>query len=156
MRASRTTYRAGRVVERIAARPLDASGPRIVAVRDSPIHGQGLFARINLPARRKLGQLDGCLVRLPFARKTVESQPAIYLVEVSRRYALDCRAGNAFKHLNHSCEPNCYLRIIRRVVEVYTLKPIKRGSELTIDYGLTPHKEGMGCRCGSRECRRRI
>ncbi|MCL4178870.1 MAG: SET domain-containing protein-lysine N-methyltransferase [Verrucomicrobia bacterium] len=156
MRASKTTYRAARVVGRIASRSLDASEPRIVAVRDSAIHGQGLFARTDLPGRRKLGQLSGCLVRLPFARKTVESEPAIYLVELSRRYALDCREGNAFKHLNHSCEPNCYLRIIRRVVEVYTLKQIKQGTELTIDYGLTPHKEGMGCQCGSRECRRRI
>ena len=126
MRAAKTTYRAGQAAKRIAARPPDDSEPRIVAVRDSPIHGQGLFARIDLPARRKLGQLSGCLVKLPLARKIVECQPAIYLVELSRRQALDCREGNAFKHLNHSCEPNCYLRIIRRVVEVYTLKQIGR------------------------------
>jgi SET domain-containing protein len=86
----------------------------------------------------------------------VACRPTIYLVEVSRRYALDCQDGNEFKHLNHSCEPNCYLRIIRRVVEVYTLRQITPGTELTIDYGLTPHRQGMDCRCGSVKCRRSI
>jgi len=127
-----------------------------VVARVSPIHGRGLFAQIDLPARRKLGELSGRLIRLPQARKAVAQLPVIYLVEVSRRYALDCQDGNAFKHLNHSCEPNCYLRIYRRVVEVYTLRKITRGTELTIDYGLTPHAQGMQCHCGKPNCRRSI
>jgi SET domain-containing protein len=127
-----------------------------VEVRCSPIHGRGLFAQTDLPARRKLGELSGRLIRLPQARQTVAMLPVIYLVEVSRRYALDCQDGNAFKHLNHSCEPNCYLRIYNRVVEVYTLRKILEGTELTIDYGLTPHEHGMNCLCGNPKCRRRI
>ena len=111
---------------------------------------------MDLPARRKLGELSGRLIRLPQARKAVAQLPVIYLVEVSRRYALDCQDGNVFKHLNHSCEPNCYLRIYKRAIEVYTLRKISRGTELTIDYGLTPHEEGMNCRCGKPKCRRRI
>jgi SET domain-containing protein len=130
--------------------------PEAVEPRYSPIHGRGLFARIDLPARRKLGELSGRLVRLPEARRGIERLPVIYLVELSRRCALDCRDGNAFKHLNHSCEPNCFLRVVRRVVEVYTLSKIAMGAELTIDYGLTPHRHGMDCHCGNRNCRRRI
>jgi uncharacterized protein len=131
-------------------------GLESVEVRCSSIHGRGLFARIDLPARRKLGELSGRLVRLPQARKERESLPVIYFVEVSRRYALDCQEGNVFKHLNHSCEPNCYLRINRRIVEVYTLLNVARGTEVTVDYGMTPHKQGMNCLCGQLRCRRII
>lgn len=128
----------------------------MLEVRASSIHGRGLFALIDLPPRRKLGQLSGRLVRLPRARKDVERFSVICLVELSRRYALDCSEGNSFKHLNHSCKPNCFLRISKRAVEVYTLREIKAGSELTIDYGMTPHEGGMNCLCGSLKCRQKI
>ena len=124
-----------------------------VTVRASRIHGRGLFAATDLPRRRKLGEVDGELVTLPQARRAVELQRRIYLVEVSRRYAVDCSNGNCFKYLNHNCRPNCYLRIYRRRVEVYTLRAITAGTELTIDYGATPHKDGMACHCGRSECK---
>lgn len=144
------------MIKEPATRRPDRLGPAAVKPRRSRIHGRGLFARTDLPARRKLGELTGRLVRLPEARRAIELLPVIYFVELSRRLALDCREGNEFKHLNHSCEPNCYLRIHRRVVEVYTLRKIEKGTELTIDYGLTPHKEAMTCRCGGSRCRGKI
>lgn len=131
--------------------PLEA-----VRVGSSPIEGQGVFAARRLPGRRKLGELSGELVRLPEARRLIESAPRIYFVELTRRLALDCRQGNAFRHLNHSCTPNCYLRIFRHRVEVYSLRPITRGTELTVDYGVTPHRGGMTCRCGAARCRGRL
>lgn len=127
-----------------------------VAPGKSGIHGRGLFAIDQLPGRRKLGELHGVLVKLPEARRAVEQNGEIYLIELSRRYALDCSASNEFRFLNHSCEPNCYLRVFRRRVEVYTTRPIPAGSELTVDYGLTPHKGGMTCRCGAQTCRSRL
>lgn len=151
------TELAGSMVTRQPAkRRHDRLGPETVEVRSSPIHGRGLFALMDLPARRKLGEVSGHLVKLPHARRAVELHPAIYLVELSRRYALDCFKGNDFRHLNHSCAPNCFLRIHRRTVEVYTLRRVVMGTELTIDYGLTPHKHRMHCFCGSPKCRRKI
>jgi hypothetical protein len=112
-----------------------------------------LFAAMNLPGRRKLGEISGRLVRLPQARKAIEGAARIYFIELTDAWALECSDGNQFKHLNHSCSPNCYLRILGKRVEVYTLRPIKRGAELTVDYGETPHKGGMRCRCGAPNCR---
>jgi uncharacterized protein len=122
-------------------------------VRASKIHRRGLFAAARLPARKKLGEITGELVKLPEARNEIESQPRIYFVELSRRYALDCSKGNQFKYLNHCCQPNCYLRVYRRRVEVYTLRTILEGRELTVDYGRTPHKGGMSCHCGAPNCK---
>ena len=133
---------------------LSERGVDWVAVRTSRINGRGLFAVIDLPRRRKLGEISGTLERLPRARAVVANLPKIYLIELSRRYALDCARGNSFKYLNHSCEPNCYLRTCGKRVEVYTLHHIKAGTELTVDYGVTPHKTGMKCACGAARCRR--
>lgn len=126
--------------------------PRLI-VRGSGIHGRGIFAAIALPGRRKLGEVTGKRVRLPEARQAVVRQPRIYLVELTRRYALDCSTGNDFRHLNHSCRPNCYLRVSHGRVEVYSKEAIAAGSELTVDYGATPHEGGMTCRCGAARCK---
>ena len=125
-------------------------------VRPSPINGRGVFATVPLPARKKLGELTGQPVPLPQAWQGVERQAKIFMVEISPRLALDCSRGNALKHLNHSCAPNCYLRISRGLIEVYALQPIPAGTELTVDYGVTPHLGGMACACGAPACRGRL
>ena len=132
----------------------DHQGPGAVTVRRSGIHGRGLFAGMDLPGRRKLGELSGRVVGRLAARREIRRHPVIYFVTLNRRDALDCREGNAFKHLNHGCEPNCFLRVRGLAVEVYTLRPIAKGAELTVDYGATPHPGGMACQCGSPKCRR--
>ena len=132
------------------------SSPAGITVHASPINGRGVFATIDLPRRRKIGEVGGTLVRLPAARRAVQDRLRIYLVELSRRLALDCSLGNAFKHLNHSCRPNCYLRIIRDRVEIYTLQGIPPESELTVNYGVTPHVGGMTCSCGAPLCLGRL
>jgi uncharacterized protein len=134
-------------------RGASAAAPDTVAAGRSRLHGRGLFARGELPARRKLGELSGELVRLPEAWNTAAAQHKIYLVQVSARRALDCSRGNHFKYLNHSCAPNCYLRVHRLRVEVYALRRIVPGEELTVDYGETPHRNGMRCSCGAANCR---
>jgi hypothetical protein len=126
------------------------------AVRRSRIHGRGLFTVTAIARRRKLGELSGELRRLPAARQDHQRRVVIQLVELSRRWALDCSSGNRFRYLNHSCQANCYLRLVRRRVEVYSRGPIPAGSELTADYGATMHRGGMSCRCGVPGCRSSI
>ncbi|MDZ4860612.1 MAG: SET domain-containing protein-lysine N-methyltransferase [Candidatus Hydrogenedentes bacterium] len=122
-------------------------------LRKSAIQGHGVFTLSNLPARRKIGEITGTLVRLPQARRAVERTKRIYMVELTHQWALDCSRGNELGHINHSCEPNCYLRIIRMRVEMYALVDIPAGAELTIDYGETPHIDGMKCSCNATACR---
>nr|MBP7276002.1 SET domain-containing protein [Kiritimatiellia bacterium] len=87
------------------------SGAGTVEVRSSRVHGRGVFAKTDFPARRKLGEVGGHWVALPEARRRVERDDRIYLVELDEHTALDCSEGNAFGRLNHHCSPNCYLRI---------------------------------------------
>lgn len=132
--------------------PVSAS----LCVGPSPIHGTGVLAAQPLPARRKIGELGGRLVRLPEARRRVERRRRIYLVELTARTALDCSDDPLLGRLNHHCAPNCYLRIRGLAVEVYALRNLAAGEELTIDYGQTPHRGGMRCTCGAPRCRGRL
>lgn len=125
-------------------------------VRRSHIHGRGLYTTTGIVRRCKLGELTGALRQLPAARQEHQRRAVMQLVEFSRRWALDCTHGNAFRHLNHSCQANCYLRRFHRRVEVYSRGPIPAGSELTVDYGETMHRGGMTCRCGAAGCRSNI
>ncbi|HZR36035.1 MAG TPA: SET domain-containing protein-lysine N-methyltransferase [Nevskia sp.] len=139
--------------------PLGSSEGQIryaLEVRRSRIDGRGLFAARPLPARRKLGEIGGSHVRLPGAWKEAERSGRIYLIEIDPRTALDCSAGNSFRFLNHSCSANCYMRIAHRRVEVYTRRAIRAGDELTVDYGITPHRGGMHCACGMPGCQGRL
>ena len=126
------------------------------AVRPSRIHGKGLFATARIPRRMKLGELSGVLRPIREANRDHQKRKVIKLVEVDNRWALDCTDGNHFSQLNHSCQANCYLRIINRRVEVYSRGAIRAGAELTVDYGETMHPDGMGCQCGVPGCRSRI
>lgn len=127
-----------------------------VSLRPSPIHGLGVFAIKGLPGRRKIGEVGGRIVDARRALKEAARSRRIYFVQLDDRHGLDCSKGNAFGRLNHSCRPNCYLRIYGHRVEVYTLRPIKRDEELVIDYGQTPHSGGMKCSCGQSECKKVI
>ena len=124
-------------------------------VKESGIHGKGLFARSRVPGRRKLGELGGDVIRLQEARRRARETSCIMIVEFGDGWAVDAsRADSVFKHVNHSCTPNTYMRSIRHRVEFYSLRPIAPGEELTCDYGETQHEGTLRCRCGSPECRR--
>lgn len=123
------------------------------AVRSSSINGRGLHTLCDLPARRKLGEISGTRIRNRTAWRRVAQLEKIFLVALDDQFSLDISQGNSFKDMNHSCQPNCYLRIIAGRIEVYTLRNIRAGSELTVDYVETPHPNGMQCRCRAPNCR---
>jgi uncharacterized protein len=128
----------------------------IVEVRRSLIHGRGLFARAPLPARHKLGELGGTLISQREARRRARKRRCIAIVEFEDGMALDASAGGPFMHVNHSCDPNTYMRRHGHRVEFYTLRPIQPGEELTCDYGETHHDGKLPCRCGAPNCRERL
>jgi SET domain-containing protein len=124
----------------------------------SHIQGRGLFALSAVPARRKLGELGGELVTEREARRRARAAgESIKIVEFGDGSALDAtRLGGPFGYVNHSCEPNAFMRRHRGRVEFYALRPIEAGEEVTCDYGETHHDGRLPCRCGSPKCRGRL
>ena len=68
--------------------------------------------------------------------------------------------GNVARFINHSCDPNCFTRIIssegnKRIV-VYAKRNISAGEELSYDYKFRleyDEDKRIPCHCGSNDCR---
>lgn len=56
---------------------------------------------------------------------------------------------------NHSCDPNCGLRVNQSGFDMLALRDIAAGEELTYDYSTHQQHplEDMACQCGSPKCR---
>ena len=125
-------------------------------VGKSRIHGNGVFARRAVPPRRKIGELTGELISVKEARRRARAAEVITIVEFEDDKALDVSTDPCLRYVNHSCQPNTYMRRIGHRVEFYAIRRIKAGEELTCDYGETHHEGQLPCRCGSARCRERI
>ena len=126
-------------------------------VGKSKIAGKGAFALQPIPAKRKLGNMGGEIISYKEAQKRVKMQPGnvLFMVEFDHEdIALDASVNsNELRHINHSCDPNTFMRRAYRKVEFYTLRSVKKGEELTCDYGETHHDGKLPCQCGAKNCR---
>lgn len=133
-----------------------------IKVRNSVIHGTGAFASRALRGGEVLGRYTG---RVYTASEVAEREwdPALtFVFGLSDGSVIDgAQGGNATRHINHSCSPNCVAFEIDSEsgelwIQVEALRRIRAGAELFLDYSLdpggSPH-EGFGCRCGSSRCR---
>ena len=122
-------------------------------VAPSKLVGKGLFAGTSIPARAKVGEFEGERIGLREARRRAKGRRIVAIVELER-HALDAtRMKHGFRFINHSCAPNTFFRITPERAEIYALRDIRRGEELTVDYGESQHDGTLPCRCGAPSCR---
>ena len=85
-----------------------------------------------------------------------------YLFALSDGSYIDGRdGGNATRHINHSCEPNCQASEVvdddgTLRIEIRTRRRVRAGEELFIDYRLDvgdADPRDYECRCGTARCR---
>jgi SET domain-containing protein len=128
-----------------------------LVVAPSMIDGHGVFAGEPIPARRKIGEIRGEPLTVKEGRLRAKSQRRIMMVEVSARTAIDAsQSTHALRFTNHSCRPNAALRIVQGRVELYALRDLAAGEEITANYGETHHEGKLRCRCGAPGCVGRI
>lgn len=122
-------------------------------VARSALVGKGLFAGVRIPARAKIGEFEGEAIGLREARRRARGRSIVAIVELER-HAIDATdTGRGFRFINHSCAPNTYIRCTPARAEFYALRGIRKGEELTADYGESQHNGKLPCRCGARCCR---
>jgi hypothetical protein len=122
----------------------------VVLVKKSKI-GLGAFAARNFRKHQTIGEVTGCFI-------LGDDYDPHYSVDMGDAGSLDPDAP--FRYLNHSCDPNCQLiewtnynyRDGRPRLWVWSLRTIRIGEELTIDYAW-PAEDLVRCRCGSHKCR---
>ncbi|QHJ00751.1 SET domain-containing protein-lysine N-methyltransferase [Xylophilus rhododendri] len=134
-----------------------------VEVRNSEIHGLGVFAAKTLPKGSTLGFYDGRRYTARQIARITWDEKLTYLFGLSDGTTIDGgNGGNATRHLNHACAPNCEAQEEtgedgKLRVRIATLKRVRPGEELFIDYALTADESASpadyACRCGARKCR---
>lgn len=115
--------------------------------------GLGLFADEPIPKGRFVIEYWGPVVPDEEAQRIGGK----YLFELENgRTILGATRRNTARYANHSCRPNCEVRIVGDSVSIWSIRPIKAGDEITYDYGkeyvdayIRPH----GCRCAP--CRKK-
>jgi hypothetical protein len=123
-------------------------------VRESPIHGKGLFARQAIAAGEIVSVKGGHILTgrqwaaLEAGLGSAEIQVAedLFIAPVGPGE----REG-AMVYTNHSCEPNI---AIRGQIVFVAMRDIAAGEELTHDWATTDDLDyEMACRCGRPSCR---
>jgi SET domain-containing protein len=127
-----------------------------LTVKKSNIYGKGCFALKHFPARKKIETYAGELVkgnRKIYARLRQQEGIAIKIIWIDEDTAVDgAVGGNETAFINHSCDPNAYMRIVPgQKVAIFARRDIRPGEELTIDYRDPEHPEV--CHCGASNCR---
>jgi len=58
------------------------------------------------------------------------------------------------RYINHSCNPNAYVKTVNGVRKVFAMRDILKGEELVFDYSINGYNDGsFTCHCGSENCR---
>ncbi|XP_071357345.1 histone-lysine N-methyltransferase 2B isoform X2 [Trachinotus anak] len=146
-------------------RHLEKISKEAVGVYRSQIHGRGLFCKRNIEAGEMVIEYAGTVIRsvLTDKREKYYDSKGIgcYMFRIDDFDVVDATMqGNAARFINHSCEPNCYSRVInvdgRKHIVIFALRKIYRGEELTYDYKFPIEDEDnkLHCNCGTRRCRR--
>lgn len=120
----------------------------------SKIHRWGVYAAEPIPANRKVIEYTGERISRRETRRRSEESEFTYLFTLDAYWTIDGAAGGSgAEYVNHSCEPNLISRIVKGHIIYVSLRPIKRGEELTIDYRFDKKVERVVCKCGASACR---
>ncbi|XP_042421325.1 histone-lysine N-methyltransferase TRX1-like isoform X2 [Zingiber officinale] len=136
---------------------------RRLAFGKSKIHGFGVFAKLSHKAGDMVIEYIGELVRPTIAdireRFIYNSLGAgTYMFRIDDEHVIDATRTGSIAHLiNHSCEPNCYSRVISvngdEHIIIFAKRDINQWEELTYDYRFFSSDERLACYCGFPRCR---
>ncbi|MGB8508570.1 MAG: SET domain-containing protein-lysine N-methyltransferase [Pyrinomonadaceae bacterium] len=125
-----------------------------IEVRPSRIDGKGCFATMEFKKRRKIAELTGERVSRVEAARRMRGRRRLHICAIDSYWGIDAsRGGNGTQYINHSCAPNCFVRIMHGRIIFFALRDIEPGEEITLDYVESYHPDTKGCRCGAPLCR---
>lgn len=124
-------------------------------VRDSIIHGKGVFTTAYVPKH-------SVICRVNIVREVTDEYP---LDPGKGELEHHCHwypdgttvlVGEPHRYLNHSCEPNTFYYTINKVIYLIAMRDIQEDEELTLEYSLSNFSgKVLDCKCGSPNCRGR-
>ena len=130
---------------------------KIYKVKKSKIDKNGLYANCNIKSGTRIIEYKGKIISVKQSENDpkFDNSKAIYLFNLNKRYDLDGAYNfNIARLINHSCNPNCEVFGKGLKVWVYAMKNIKKGEELSYDYGFSfdENYRQFPCNCRSKNC----
>ena len=120
----------------------------------SKIHRWGVYAAEPIPAYRKVIEYTGEKISRKETKRRAQSTDLIYLFTLDSYWTIDGSVnGSGAEYINHSCDPNLAARIVNGHILYMSVRNIKRGEELTVDYHFDKKVERIICTCGTLKCR---
>jgi uncharacterized protein len=125
-----------------------------IEVRESKIDGTGCFATVAFRKNRKIAELTGERVSRVEAARRMRGKERLHICAIDSYWGIDSSVGgNAAQFINHSCQPNSFVRIMHGHIIFFALRDIAPGEEITLDYVESYHSNEKRCACGAPQCR---
>tara|TARA_B100001996_G_C18618075_1_gene576534 strand:- start:374 stop:859 length:486 start_codon:yes stop_codon:yes gene_type:complete len=126
-------------------------------IKKSNIDKKGLYASKDIKEGTKIINYVGKIISKKESEKNekFDNKKDIYLFNLNNRYDLDGDFKfNTARLINHSCDPNCEVEGTGLKLWISAIKNIKKGEELTYDYGFSYDKDykQFPCKCGKQNC----
>ena len=119
--------------------------------------GRGLYATKDIKEGTRIINYIGKIItkkQTEDSEKFDNAKP-IYLFNLNKKYDLDGDVlWNTARLINHSCSNNCDYNGTGLKLWVVTIKDIKKGEEITVDYGFgyDENFKQFKCKCESKNC----
>ena len=137
--------------------------PTLCEVRDSGIHGSGVFATEALESGTKIIEYIGEKITkkqsddrgwAQMERSKETGEAGVYLFTLNKRHDVDGHfPWNIARLINHTCDPNCEAYVTRGRIWIWSIRDIEKGEELGFNYGFDLESyEDHPCHCGSQIC----
>ncbi len=135
-------------------------------IKTSGVHGKGMFAKKDITKGTKIIEYIGQKITRSEGDRRSEKRikkylnskqtGSVYIFELNKKYDIDGSfLYNKARYINHSCKPNCEVRISKGKIWIMSTKNIKKGEELNYDYGYEFDKDDYMdhiCKCGASKC----
>src|SRR5882672_9647084 len=125
-----------------------------LAIGKSRINGHGCFATKRFAQRKKIAEYTSERISDFEAMKRARGRRHLRICDVDGRFSLDgARGGNGTHYINHSCDPNAFMKTLHGHVLFFARREINATEEITIDYEQTLLPNSRRCHCGAQNCR---
>jgi len=137
----------------------------VFRLRRSHIQGQGAFAVRPIKKGTRVVEYAGERISNEEADRRYDDDAMnrhhTFLFAIDAKTSIDgASGGNEAAYINHSCDPNCGLRIDDGRAYLFAIRPILRGEEISFDYSTSMEgtsdreaKRLYPCFCGAATCR---
>lgn len=118
-----------------------------VEVRDSKIHGKGIFSSSFIPKDDLVMVISGEVIDGNECERREDEEDNVYIFWNGDDCFIDTNKFGKIRFINHDCEPNCeVMDRDEETLNLVAIKDIYPDEEITIDYGYEEIYEGCTCR----------